>query len=1126
MKKSYILTAYILFQLVNWESHAQEIKFNLVEGNNGEALGQINGITQDTRGYMWFSGQGNKCIYRYDGIHMIAFRHDSLNTNSPGQTNPETVYADSRGMIWIGYQHGAIDKYNPSTGIFKHFVHDSTDTSSLGAGLISAILRDHKGRLWVGTASGLDLLDEENGKFIHYRNIPGNPLSLSSNNVRAIYEDSKGTLWIGTGFEFTFTPVADYISPKDGGLNRMEKNGEFTRFLHDPKNPNSLINNKVKAIFEDSRGIFWIGTSGDGLHTMDRARGMFERHPYDPSRPYQLSRPPLKNDDKNDPITSINEDASGAIWIGTYASGLNRYDTGTKKITHYESSNGFPDKTCWTTFESRDKVLWLSSTDQGKFLYRVDPKLNQIPNISTASLPFCVQEDLQGLIWVFCFNLGLQLYDQHKKLIREFKADPTDSINLTSGGISSLFQNQPDSVWFCSNKGIILFNKKSNHFSWLRYKTSTDSKLKKFTGIAVSQIIQDKTGLKWFATNGGLFQYSTETLALKVYQPDAKDTNSISSSVINSVLEDASGNILAASQNGINKLDIPTNRFRHYLNGIAVSKLYQDSEAGIWACTVGHGLYKFNNKEDRFIPFFDPNSELYNESIINVIEDDLNNLWIFTSSTMVKLKKNRTKYFLYGKNYGIRSQSLKIGGICKTSKGEILVLNNNGFYAFYPNDLEENFTTFKINITGLIVNNNPEHTGENDPLLNHLEETNELLLKYNQNIFTIYFAVPDYRAPEANRYFTKLDNYDSTWREAGGDKSAFFVKVPPGKYIFRVKVINIDGVWTEKSMQIIVSPPWWMTWWAYTLYGLMLLTVILGVHRFQKQRTIRIERQKAQVKELAQAKEIEKAYTELKATQAQLIHSEKMASLGEMTAGIAHEIQNPLNFVNNFSEINKELLEEFKSQNVNVKTAEGADITEDSILNDIGNNMEKILHHGHRADAIVKSMLQHTKTSGGQKEPVELNAMADEYLKLAYHGFRAKDKSFTANMTSSFDKSIGTINIIPQDIGRVLLNLYNNAFYAVSEKTKLNISDFQPTVSVYTKRLDHKVEISIKDNGTGIPEKARDKIFQPFFTTKPTGQGTGLGLSLSYDIIKAHQGEIKVESKEGEFTEFTIQLPI
>ncbi len=288
------------------------------------------------------------------------------------------------------------------------------------------------------------------------------------------------------------------------------------------------------------------------------------------------------------------------------------------------------------------------------------------------------------------------------------------------------------------------------------------------------------------------------------------------------------------------------------------------------------------------------------------------------------------------------------------------------------------------------------------------------------------------------------------------------------------------------------------------ILGLLLVSVLL-IRNNKHQQKVKLK--------------IEHAYSELKSTQAQLIQSEKMASLGELTAGIAHEIQNPLNFVNNFSEINIELVNELKED---LKAGNTNDAI--SIADDIIDNEEKINHHGKRADAIVKGMLQHSQSSTGVKEPTDINALCDEYLRLSYHGLRAKDKSFNADFKTDFDNFIGKINIIPQDIGRVLLNLINNAFYAVNERQKIIKEVYQPSVFLSTKRSGDKILLTVKDNGNGISQNIVDKIFQPFFTTKPTGEGTGLGLSLSYDIVKAHGGEIKVETKEGEGSEFIIPV--
>jgi signal transduction histidine kinase len=546
----------------------------------------------------------------------------------------------------------------------------------------------------------------------------------------------------------------------------------------------------------------------------------------------------------------------------------------------------------------------------------------------------------------------------------------------------------------------------------------------------------------------------------------------------------------------------------------------EDSEGILWLGS-DDGLYKFDRNADAFIQYKISGSITDISFVNSMLEDNQKYLWLQTPDGLMSLNPQRNETRIYSKDYGVGKNEFLFTSCYKGRDGKLFFIDAAGYYSFYPVEYIQGVKPPEIIFTDFRLTGQHVKPGKKEPLKESLSQAKEISLRYNQNVFSFDFAAIDYSNPEDNRHFFMLENYDDNWHPAGSELKAYYFNIPQGKYVFHVKATNSKGASAERKIDIIILPPWWLTKWAYAIYGLLIFATVFATYRFQKLRIVLAEKQRTQKRELEHAKEIEKAYTELKGTQAQLIQSEKMASLGELTAGIAHEIQNPLNFVNNFSEVNKELLEEMKGE-----MAKGNLEDAKALANDVIDNEKKIYHHGKRADAIVKGMLQHSRKSTGIKEMTDINALADEYFRLSYHGMRAKDKTFNATMKTDFDPSIEKINVIPQDLGRVILNLINNAFYAVTEKKILSAAEYEPTVSVSTKKVGDKVLISIKDNGNGIPQKVLDKIFQPFFTTKPTGQGTGLGLSLSYDIVKAHGGEIKVETKECEGTGFVIHLLI
>jgi signal transduction histidine kinase len=399
---------------------------------------------------------------------------------------------------------------------------------------------------------------------------------------------------------------------------------------------------------------------------------------------------------------------------------------------------------------------------------------------------------------------------------------------------------------------------------------------------------------------------------------------------------------------------------------------------------------------------------------------------------------------------------------------------------------------------------------------------NDLRMPHQINTISFQFGSNDIRGKDNTMYSYILEGEDSSWSEPMPRPfSHTYFNLSPGSYTFRVRMKGFNGMWSEPSvLSFEILLPWWRKWWALLLYVAVfgLAAWILAGYR---SRQLRQENATLEAKVGERTMALEESIRELKTTQAQMIQREKMASLGELTAGIAHEIQNPLNFVNNFSEVNHELLAELKEELAKGK----ADGVED-IINDLASNNTKISHHGKRADNIIKSMLQHSRSVTGDKELTDLNELGEEYLQLSYHGMRAKEKDFNAQLSTSFAEGLPQVKMVPQDIGRVLMNLLNNAFYAARKSRKQGQPGYQPTVKVATGQKGQQVWIAITDNGDGIPQDLMKKIFQPFFTTKPTGEGTGLGLSLSFDIVtKGHNGQLTVQTEPGEGTTFTVYLP-
>ncbi|TAH07348.1 MAG: hypothetical protein EAZ13_06670 [Sphingobacteriia bacterium] len=1062
----------------------------------------INSIFQDKSGYIWM-GVLNNGVSRYDGRSLVTYRE----FNGIIGKNVNAIMQDKKGQLWFGTDKG-VSKFDGKT--FLNF----TTAEGLVYDVIDKIMEDKSGNIWFATNYGVSRFepskeDSSAGTFINYTTNEG----LSNNLVNALIQDKSGNLWFSTF---------------GGGVNKFDGKS----FTHYTKKE-GLVNDTVRSIMQSKAGEIWIGTK--------RGASKFDGKTFTnfPTELFSSNPIPINS------ISSIVEDKSGKIWFGTRPGEVSIYDG--KRFVYISESEGlsYNAVTNITFIDDKSGSMWIGTNGGGINRVPINSFLRYTKNRGLAdNFTWSALQDPKGNLW-FGSNRGINRYDG--KIFTYFL---NPSLNYSS------YRDKSDHLWFGSSEGVI----KYDGTSLLRFTTAQG-----LVNNNVWSIFEDRRGDKWFGTGRGLTRYHPNADGKSGSFFHYTETEGYVPTTTNAIIEDKSGNLWFRHNLGITKYipsaDGQSGSFIHFTAAEGLGDLgntntiLEDKNGDIWFTSQnGNGLIKYQPSKkghSGIFTQFTTDQGLASNSVLSVFEDKQGILWIGTNGGLSKYDGKAFQNFT--KTDGLSSNQLR--QTAEDQSGNLWIATLGGGV----NKLEKDL--YKLSQKPLIVGLRQLYINETVPDFRNPADSTAQNIKFDgvqafenypinpripfgQNHLSFQYVAIDLATTNKIKYSYRLLGLEQKWSIPLTRTTADYRNLPDGKFIFQVRAVGESGEWSKSFDYVFtILPPWYKAWWAYTLYALLFL-VALRAFSFWRERRLRQEKVLLQEKveertvELKKkSDELEHSLEDLKSTQSQLIQSEKMASLGELTAGIAHEIQNPLNFVNNFSEVSSELIFEIKEERA--KNQEARDetlITE--ILGDIEQNLEKINHHGKRAADIVKGMLQHSRTSSGVKEPTDINALADEYLRLAYHGLRAKDKSFNATMKTDFDESIGNVNIIPQDIGRVILNLITNAFYACTERKRSALNEemlrdaqhdnqgYEPTVWVSTKKEGNKVFVSVKDNGNGIPQKILDKIFQPFFTTKPTGQGTGLGLSLSYDIVKAHGGELKVETKEGEGSEFIISIPV
>jgi ligand-binding sensor domain-containing protein len=796
---------------------------------------------------MWLTDQDNQCVIRYDGTQMRRFVFDPTNPNSLGGRYPEYIMVDSTGIIWIAFHDRGFDRYDPESDRFTHFRHRSEDTASLACDTVTSLLLDHLGNLWAGTDEGLDLLDQKSGRFRHFRHNDKDTTSLSHNVVRVLYEDREGTIWVGTGYPWLIEPV------DKGGLNRLHREtGTFTRYLHDPGNSHSLISNKVRSIFEDSRGVFWVGTAGDGLHTMDRNSGVFERHTYDPAKPDQISRSPVKGID--DHITFITEDALGCLWIGTWANGMIRWDPRTKKKTQFggqgDTAGTFKDKSCWWAWPTKDGLLWISTQEPN--FYKIELFTNTFyRNLTHVGAVHSFYEESPNVLWIAA-DSGFYRKDQKTGIYSRYLDRPLNAAARNGGAVGSIVRDQQGDFWLgTTGAGLIRFNPETGVYVRFRHD---DKNIESLCSDEINALYLDSTSELWVGTLDGLDKLDITSGKIIHYRKNEKDSTSLSKDQLTCLLKEGPDILwVGAYYGGLNKMNLQSGKCRHYLPIAYVTYLYRDEDGTLWVGTT-NGLYRYNRKTDDFSLFGEGNSGLSINSVVSIIGDLQHNMWMASTSGIYRLNQSRDHVILYDERNGVNGisthYSLGTSAAARGQNGEILLGSLAGYYAFFPDRLRFAASTPKLEISGLWLKGQPVKPGER-PLEEPLYRSKALQLKHDENAISIGFSAIDYDNPGDKAFSYKLVNFDDNWRLSGPDQRAYYYNLSPGKYVFRVKILNSNtGKSDEAAIDIVIAAPWWKSWWAYGLYVVLPLVGFIFFIRIQRRRIILKERERGMLKDL------------------------------------------------------------------------------------------------------------------------------------------------------------------------------------------------------------------------------------------------------------------------------------
>lgn len=1140
--KKYVLRqlAFLLLISVIQPLAAQQndLRFEHLSWEDGLSQVTVRATIQDSRGFMWFATDDG--LNKFNGYDFTVYRHNTDDPGSISSNRGTRLFEDSRGLLWIGTLNG-LNSFDRNTETFRQYYHNPKDTESLSSNHITSIVEDQNGTIWIGTVDGLNKFDRENGAFLRYKGSEKDSSGLNSDYIHTMATDKSGNLWIGTQVGLSHLNLATQ---------------EFTHYTHQAQNPNSLSHSVVTALFINKQGLIWVGTQEGGLNSFDPATQRFTRYPY-----YSDKLNALENY-----VYSVSQDKSGKVWIGTNGGGVFTFHPAQETTTQYLQNEKDPysisDNTIVDIYTDKSGFIWFGTQTAG--INKVNSKgqkfgtYQQNPHNSNSLLGnniWGVLEDRSGLLWI-ATDQGLNNYDKKTEEWTHytFQNNKQDALNGKSAW--SIFEDKSGGIWVgTGGGGLSKFSKASGTFT--HYMHDPD-KPNTISHNSIWKVTQDKEGHLWIATlGGGLNKFNKETETFTRFKHDPDNDNSLDNGFIWSIHIDQAGIIwLGTNGGGLNKLDPKTGKFTHYvpdheakstLTNNYTYSIHEDKEGALWAGTSGGGLQKFDKKTGTF-KVYQEKDGLINNVIYAVLEDDNGHLWLSTNKGLSRFNPDTEEFKNYDSHDGLQSNEFNTGAYFKNAAGELFFGGINGLNFFHPDSIKSNTEVPPIVITDLKIFNKPVQIGEDSFLQKHISQTDELTLSYKQSVVSFEFVALNYISPEKNQYAYMLEGFDKDWYHVGNRRFATYTNIPPGTYTFRVKGSNNDGVWNEEgtSIKLTIVPPFWQTKWFYLIVVVSLVILVVGIFQFRLSALRRAqELLKQQVnertKELSQEKErvqkqnmqlnsvneeLTSTLDNLQSTQMHLVQSEKMASLGQLTAGVAHEINNPVNFISagidsmktNYEDI-IDLLNRYSALKENGIDAESLkkieaferEIELDDLLRETNQLIKGIKEGAVRTKEIVKSLQNFSRLDENNLKKANINEGIESTLLILQSSFADR-----IEVIKEYG-SLPEVDCYPGQVNQVFMNILSNAIQAIEGKG---------TIQITTSIQNDCAVVKIKDSGKGIPPEIIHKIFDPFFTTKDVGEGTGLGLSISYGIIKKHNGKLYANSSAEEGTTFVIELPL